>query len=209
MLLYLNGGATTRVGRRKAQTHAGQQLFMRIRQGREGFEGLEDDKRASKWRIGRAKFLGDWEQICSRLAFLNVGAYPSKSFTDAPLLAALPSGRTTLDWAQNTLFPDAIAGKRVVVCMRAASFWGLRPSPTLLVSVRLRTLTDPLMNIFHPLDAGGQSRLSRWLARSMMAVDTPSIFCEPLTPCTRLAFHIASRKMRSWLIAACAVPCLS
>jgi len=31
----------------------------------------------------------------------------------------------SLDWAQTVLFPEAEAGKRVVICLRAAEFWGL------------------------------------------------------------------------------------
>jgi hypothetical protein len=43
------------------------------------------------------------------------------------LLAALPSSRVAIDWAQNVLFPDAIKGKRVVICLRSAKYWGLDP----------------------------------------------------------------------------------
>ncbi len=57
---------------------------------------------------------------------LNIGAYHSKIFADAPLLAALPSSRASIDWAQSVLFPEAIAGRRVVICLRSAHFWGLQ-----------------------------------------------------------------------------------
>jgi hypothetical protein len=56
---------------------------------------------------------------------LNIGAYHSKTFTDYPLLAALPSSRVSIDWAQSVLFPQAMRGERVVVCLRSAHFWGL------------------------------------------------------------------------------------
>jgi hypothetical protein len=57
---------------------------------------------------------------------LNIGAYHSKTFADAPLLAALPSSRASISWAQDVLFPEAEAGKRVVICLRSARFWGLK-----------------------------------------------------------------------------------
>jgi hypothetical protein len=40
-------------------------------------------------------------------------------------LLALPSSPVSLGWAQDVLFPDAEAGKRIVICMRSASYWGL------------------------------------------------------------------------------------
>jgi hypothetical protein len=41
------------------------------------------------------------------------------------MLAALPSSRVCLDWAQSVLFPQAEAGERVVVCLRSPKYWGL------------------------------------------------------------------------------------
>jgi hypothetical protein len=38
---------------------------------------------------------------------------------------ALPSSRVSLAWAQEKLFPEAEAGKRIVICMRSATYWGL------------------------------------------------------------------------------------
>src|SRR5712691_10488432 len=40
-------------------------------------------------------------------------------------LLCLPSSRVSLGWAQDVLFPDAEAGKRIVICMRSAAYWGL------------------------------------------------------------------------------------
>ena len=72
------------------------------------------------------KFLGDWQHARDKIAPMNIGAYHSKSFVDHDVLASLPSSRVALDWAQSVLFPEAEAGKRVVVCMRSARYWGLR-----------------------------------------------------------------------------------
>lgn len=78
------------------------------------------------WRTGRVKCFGEWEDLRTKIAVLNIGCYHSKTFADAPLLAALPSSRVSIDWAQNVLFPDAIAARRTVVCLRSARFWGLQ-----------------------------------------------------------------------------------
>jgi hypothetical protein len=67
-----------------------------------------------------------YEQARSTVATLNIGAYKSKTFDDWHMLAALPSSRVTLDWAQDVLFPQAIADEKVVVCLRSAKFWGLK-----------------------------------------------------------------------------------
>jgi len=82
-------------------------------------------KAAYQWGQSRAKLFGDYETVRRKLAKLNVGCYHSKDFKDHALLAALPSSRVSIQWAQEVLFPDAIAGRRVVIVMRAASFWGV------------------------------------------------------------------------------------
>ena len=85
----------------------------------------EPSEGGSNWFARRTKCFGDWETVRHHVAVLNIGAYWSKTFNDAPLLAALPSSRTSIAWAQDVLFPQAITGERVVVCLRAARFWGL------------------------------------------------------------------------------------
>ncbi|MBR1172856.1 hypothetical protein JQ617_02720 [Bradyrhizobium sp. KB893862 SZCCT0404] len=83
-----------------------------------------------RWRESRLSFLGDWEQHRDEIAVFNIGAYHSKEFIDHDVLASLPSSRIALDWAQSVLFPEAEAGNRVVICMRAAKYWGLRAGQT-------------------------------------------------------------------------------
>lgn len=70
-----------------------------------------------------------YEQACTTVATLNIGAYKSKSFNDWPMLAALPSSRVALDWVQSVLFPEAEEGNRVVVCLRSPKYWGLGGEP--------------------------------------------------------------------------------
>jgi hypothetical protein len=78
-----------------------------------------------KWLESRTRVFGDFETVRHRLAVLNIGAYHSRSVADYALLTALPSSRVAVDWAQEKLFPEAEKGKRIVICMRAASHWGL------------------------------------------------------------------------------------
>ena len=96
---------------------------MRKYKGDEQF--LDPSGGGSPWFASRTKCFGPWETVRHYISVLNIGAYNSKTFEDAPLLAALPSSRMSLSYAQEVLFPQAMAGERVVVCMRAARFWGL------------------------------------------------------------------------------------
>ena len=85
----------------------------------------QTDHPGLRWLASRTKCFGAWETVRPYVAVFNIGAYHSKTFKDVPLLAALPSSRTSIAWAQDVLFPQAITGERVVVCLRAARFWGL------------------------------------------------------------------------------------
>lgn len=81
------------------------------------------------WSRRAAQFGVEPSAVRDTLAFLNISPYRSKTFTDWPLLAALPSARASLDWAQAVLFRQAYDGSRIVVCMRSAKYWGLSPRP--------------------------------------------------------------------------------
>jgi hypothetical protein len=124
VLLYLSSGFTDD-DLAEAQSERGQNRYMRTRQGYEPLPGPNDHKGAWRWWESRTRRFGDWSKLQSKVAVLNIGSYHSKEFVDEPLLAALPSSRASLDWAQRVLFPQAIAGDRIVVCLRSARFWGL------------------------------------------------------------------------------------
>lgn len=111
-------------------TPEGRNYYARQRTGECNLPEEEEHPSAYKWltRIFR-QFDIDYEEARPNVATLNIGAYKSKSFDDWPMLAALPSSRVALDWAQSVLFPEAEAGKRVVVCLRAPKFWGLGGEP--------------------------------------------------------------------------------
>jgi hypothetical protein len=86
----------------------------------------KDHPSAYKWLDKIIRQFGiNYEQARTKVATLNIGAYKSVKFTDWPMLAALPSSRVCLDWAQSVLFPQAEAGERVVVCLRSPRYWGL------------------------------------------------------------------------------------
>lgn len=123
VLLYLSPGWSEH-DPKEAESKLCQEREMRVRRGR---EPMRTEGPGVKWLSERTRcFKLDWKQISSKMAVLNIGAYHSKTFADAPLLAALPSSRVSIGWAQDVLFPQAIAGQRVVVCLRAARFWGLK-----------------------------------------------------------------------------------
>lgn len=126
VLLYLSPGLSEKLDHRDARTRAGRAYYRRRWTGREPLRGPEEHERGWNWWTSRTACFGHWQDLRMKVAILNIGAYHSKTFMDIPLLAALPSSRVSLDWAQHVLFPEAIAGKRVVVCLRAARFWGLR-----------------------------------------------------------------------------------
>jgi hypothetical protein len=130
VLLYLSPGRSEK-DRKEAKSKSVQDHWMRCRRGRDPFPKDPSFTKCPgyavwyKWVTSRTKCFGDWDRLHSKIAVLDIGAYHSKTFVDYPLLAALPSSRVSIAWAQGVLFPQAIAGRRVVICLRAARFWGL------------------------------------------------------------------------------------
>jgi hypothetical protein len=110
----------------EAATQRGQKRYMELRAGLQPLPGPEEHKVAWRWWASRTRcFGGKWQRLRTKIATLEICAYHSQKFSDFPLLAALPSSRASLEWAQTILFPQAIAGDRTVVCLRASRFWGL------------------------------------------------------------------------------------
>ncbi|WOH82142.1 hypothetical protein RX327_02785 [Bradyrhizobium sp. BEA-2-5] len=122
VLLYLSPGLSE-TDVRIARSKEGQEQYVNQRTGRSGF--TDHHPEAARWRKERLAWLGEPSVINEKVAIANIGAYHSRAFTDHHILAALPSSRTMLDWAQSVLFPQAERGDRMVVCLRAANFWGL------------------------------------------------------------------------------------
>src|SRR5271156_5504861 len=116
VLLFLSPGLSKK-DRSDFKSKTAQDRIMRRRRGRMPFS--QQASPGQKWLKSRTKCFGDWDRVRSKIAVLNIGAYHSKNFHDTPLLAALPSSRVSIAWAQDVLFPQAIAGDRVVICLRA------------------------------------------------------------------------------------------
>ncbi len=124
VLLFLSPGFEEN-DRVEAKNEAGQSRYAEMREGNQLLPAPEDSEGDWKWWHRRTALFGDWRELRDKIAILNIGAYKSKTFEDIPLLAALPSSRVSLNWAQTVLFPQAEEGSRVVVCLRSARFWGL------------------------------------------------------------------------------------
>lgn len=121
VLLYLSPGYSPS-DVHDAKTNDGKDYRFRSWGGNEPFR---DSGPGRIWLERRTKLFGDFETIKQHFAILNIGAYHSKDVKSYSSLLALPSSRVSLTWAQDRLFADAEAGKRVVICMRAAAYWGL------------------------------------------------------------------------------------
>jgi len=124
VLLYLSPGFDDK-DLVDATSKEGQRRYSETRKGLQPLPGPDEHYAAWRWWKARTGCFGEWDELKSCIAILNIGAYHSRTFADAPLLAGLPSSRASLDWAQCVLFPQAEAGERVVVCLRTARFWGL------------------------------------------------------------------------------------
>jgi hypothetical protein len=108
----------------------GRRYYASQRNGRGKLPSKDEHPSAYKWLRRVLRQFGietdaDYEHARAKVATMNIGAYKSKDFKDCGMLAALPSSRVGLDWAQSVLFPEAESGKRVVVCLRSPQYWGL------------------------------------------------------------------------------------
>jgi hypothetical protein len=110
-----------------AKSAAGQSWYSHQRSGIAPLPSVAEHPTHHRWwtRIVR-QFGVDADAARSRIAILDLAPYHSASFSDGDLLSALPSCRRAVDWAQEVIFPQAIAGDRAVICLRAAARWGLR-----------------------------------------------------------------------------------
>jgi hypothetical protein len=122
VLLFASPGLSSELDLRDARTDKGKDYYMRRWRGREPFRGEGD---GSEWLRSITKRFGQYDEIRQRISVLNIGAYHSPRVKDWRALMSLPSSRVSLNWAQTVLFPKAERGEVVVICMRAATSWGL------------------------------------------------------------------------------------
>ena len=80
-------------------TKAGQRRYTEMRMGAAPLPDSVEHLAAWEWWSQRTKAFGEWSDLRSKVAFLNIGAYKSRTFSDPQMLASLPSSRATLDWA--------------------------------------------------------------------------------------------------------------
>jgi hypothetical protein len=104
-----------------AKTNEAKDFRMRSYTGNEPFR---DHGPGRAWVEARMKPFGEFESVRDQCAVLNIGAYPSKDVKSYASLLALPSSRLSLSWAQDYLFAEAEAERRIVICMRSAAYWG-------------------------------------------------------------------------------------
>ena len=125
VLLFLSPGFV-RFDAKFARTSKGRSWYAKTRTGNHPLPSKADHASANKWWEKFARmFEVEPIQLRDKMAILDIGAYHSKKFSDYPLLAALQSSRVTLEWAQTVLFPQAMRGERIVICLRSPHFWGL------------------------------------------------------------------------------------
>lgn len=122
VLLFASPGLSSKLDLADARTNDGKNYYMRRWKGREPFRQEGD---GSKWLRSIVKRFGNYDDIRQKIAVLNIGAYHSPRVKDWRALMSLPSSRVSLNWAQTVLFPRAESGEVVVICMRAATSWGL------------------------------------------------------------------------------------
>lgn len=109
-----------------ARSAAAQNYYARSRKGDHDLPSSDEHEGSEGWSKRIIKQFGvDYDEARSKVAFVNMGAYKSKDFKDWSMLSALPSSRAAVSWAQSELFPQAEAGKRIVVCLRSSKYWGL------------------------------------------------------------------------------------
>jgi len=124
VLLYLSPGFRESDAE-EAKSPREQDRYMRMRSGDQRLPGADEHKPTFAWWSSKTRVFGPAEGLRTQIAVLNIGAYHSRKFNDDPLLVALPSSLVSIDWAQRELFPQAEAGDRIVICLRASRFWGL------------------------------------------------------------------------------------
>ncbi len=124
VLLYLSPGFDE-ADIEEANTTAGHARYAAQRAGSQPLPSKEEFEPHFRWWSSRTAVFGEPDVVREKVAILNLGSYHSRTFSGQLALAALPSCRVTLDWAHTVLFPAAMRGERVVVCMRSASSWGL------------------------------------------------------------------------------------
>jgi hypothetical protein len=130
VLLTLNGGL---VGNgeeaRAARLPAARAAMVRNLGGEAPLPDWEGNPAGRAWTERRlAQFGLSYDAAASKVAFVNLIPYRSiEGAKDMHMADRLASAKLVRAWAHDTLFPEAEAGKRIVVCLRSTRAWGLEP----------------------------------------------------------------------------------
>jgi hypothetical protein len=128
VLLTLNGGiGANGVEVAEAQMPAVREFMVQNLGGDAPLPAFKTNPAGREWTERRlAQFGLSYQAAATKVAFVNLIPYRSRAGSDDMRTAKrLESYRLVRSWAHDTLFPQAEAGERVVVCLRSASHWGL------------------------------------------------------------------------------------
>jgi hypothetical protein len=124
VLLFLSPGFHQKADHEEASKYFSQ--YLETLQGNAPLRDGSVNPAFYSWWKSRTRCFGlpdDW--VRHNLSVLNIGAYHSVAFRDKGALTSLPSSRAALQYAQETLFPQAERGTRTAICLRAHEYWGL------------------------------------------------------------------------------------
>ena len=109
-----------------AKAPSAQAWYAAQRSGTQPLSNETQHRTHYRWWTRIVRQFGVEEEVArEKIAILDLAPYHSTTFGDWPMLSALPSARKAVECAQRILFPAAIAGDRLVVCLRSAAYWGL------------------------------------------------------------------------------------
>jgi hypothetical protein len=129
VLLYLNPGlAGTGEEVTSAQDPEVREAMVRNLAGDAPLPSWKGNPAGLGWTDSKLKQFGvTYESASSKIAFVNLIPYRSaEGSKDARMSKCLESSRLMLTWANDTLFPEARAGERIVVCLQSAHLWNLQ-----------------------------------------------------------------------------------
>jgi hypothetical protein len=128
VLLTLNPGSSG-IERHEATVPAARDEMARNLGGDAPLPTFAVNPGGREWTTRRLRQFGlGYETASSKVAFVNLIPYRSREgANDMHMRKRLESFRMVRAWARDTLFPEAEAGERVVVCLRSAGAWGLEP----------------------------------------------------------------------------------
>jgi hypothetical protein len=128
VLLTLNPGSSSGTEEREAQVPS-EREWMAHNLGGDAPQPFANHPGWRKWATRRLRQFGlRYEAAAPRVAVIRLIPYRSRyGAEDMRMADRLESSRVARAWARDTLFREAEAGKRVVVCLRSARAWGLEP----------------------------------------------------------------------------------